>query len=197
MRVLWFNWRDIRNPLAGGAEVFTHEVARRLVRRGHEVTLFSSYFPGCVREEVVDGVRVVRSGGRFTVYLRAKEYYRKHFSGDGYDVVVDEVNTRPFFTPKFVNNDERIVALIHQLAREFWFYEMPFPISLIGYYVLEKRWLKNYTSTPTVTVSDSTKKDLEDLGFKKVFVVHNRLNVDPVDAFIQGSKIAEAIMEVR
>ncbi len=39
LRVLWLNWRDIRNPDAGGAEVFTREVAKRLVERGWGVTL--------------------------------------------------------------------------------------------------------------------------------------------------------------
>jgi hypothetical protein len=33
VRVLWLNWRDIRNPEARGAEVLTHDVMRRLVKR--------------------------------------------------------------------------------------------------------------------------------------------------------------------
>ena len=37
MRILIFNWKDIRNPEAGGAEVFTHEVAKRWVASGDEV----------------------------------------------------------------------------------------------------------------------------------------------------------------
>jgi len=78
-RILWFNWRCWVNPEMGGAEVFTREVARRLVRAGHEVTLFTSEFPGCRREEVLDGVRVVRAGGRYTVYLRAWRYYLGRF----------------------------------------------------------------------------------------------------------------------
>jgi len=164
----------------GGAEVFTYEVAKRWVRAGHGVTLFTSGFPNCEREEVLDGVRVVRAGGRYSVYWKAKEYYEKHFSKEGYDVVVDEINTRPFLTPKFVNNGEKIVALIHQLAREYWFYETPFPISYIGYYLLEKRWLKNYVDIPTVTVSESTRQDLLDLGFKEVFVVPEGLNFKPL-----------------
>ncbi|MGQ9513825.1 MAG: glycosyltransferase family 4 protein, partial [Thermoproteota archaeon] len=113
----------------GGAEVFTREVCKRWVEWGHEVTLFTSEFDGCRREEVVDGVRVVRAGGRYSVYWKAKRYYKKYFSKDGYDIVIDEINTRPFLTPKFVNNGEKIVSLIHQLAREYWFYETPFPIS--------------------------------------------------------------------
>ena len=164
----------------GGAEVFTHEVAKRWVKRGHEVTLFTSEFRGCRREEVLDGVRVVRDGGRFGVYLKAKQHYRKYFSREGYDVVVDEINTRPFFAPKFVKGGEKVVALIHQLAREYWFYETPFPLSYIGYYFLENRWLRNYADVLTVTVSESTKQDLSNLGFKRVFVVSEGLNFKPL-----------------
>jgi len=39
MRILVLNWRDVRSPRAGGAEVVTHEVAKRLVAAGHEVTI--------------------------------------------------------------------------------------------------------------------------------------------------------------
>jgi len=164
----------------GGAEVFTREVTKRWVKDGHEVTLFASEFPGCKREEFLDGVKVVRVGGKYSVYWKAKKYYKKCFSKEGYDVVIDEVNTRPFLTPKFVNNGEKIVALIHQLAREYWFYEMPFLISYIGYHFLEDRWLRNYVDVPTVTVSESTRQDLLDLGFKKVFVVPEGLNFTPL-----------------
>ena len=92
------------SPEMGGAEVFTREVAKRLSKVGHEVTLFTSEFKGCKREEVVDGVRIVRAGGRYSVYWKAENHYRKCFSRESYDVVVDEINTRPFLTPKFVNN---------------------------------------------------------------------------------------------
>ncbi len=164
----------------GGAEVFTHEVAKRWVKAGHEVTLFTSEFPGCRRKEVLDGIRIVRAGGRFGVYWNAKRLYRRFFSKKGHDVVIDEINTRPFFAPKFVKNGEKVVALIHQLAREYWFYETPFPVSYIGYHFLEDRWLRNYVDVPTVTVSESTKRDLLDLGFKKVFVVPEGLDFKPL-----------------
>jgi len=59
----------------GGAEVFTREVARRWVGWGHEVTLFASEFAGCRREEVLDGVRVVRADEKYSVHLRAKRHY--------------------------------------------------------------------------------------------------------------------------
>ena len=71
MNILIYNWRDIRNPAAGGAEVFTHEIARRWVERGNEVTMFTSAFAGCRKEEVVDGVRIIRDGGKYSVYWKA------------------------------------------------------------------------------------------------------------------------------
>jgi len=164
----------------GGAEVFTHEVAKRWVQGGHEVTLFTSEFPGCRREEVLDGVRVVRRGGRLAVYWWAKRAYRHRFSKEGYDVVVDEINTRPFFMPGVVKDRAKTVALIHQLAREYWFYEMPFPISYLGYHVFEDMWLRQYVDVPTVTVSESTKQDLLSLGFRNVFVVPEGLSFTPL-----------------
>ncbi|AIY89548.1 glycosyltransferase family 4 protein [Geoglobus acetivorans] len=185
MDMLWFNWRDIGNPEAGGAEVYTHEIAKRLVGKGYSVTLFTSKFEGCRKEEVIDGVRVVRGGGKYAVYRKAKEFYKKN--GSKFDVIIDEINTRPFLTPRFVDG-HKIIALIHQLAREFWFYETPFPVNLIGYYILEKRWLKSYSDIPTITVSNSTKGDLESLGFKRVFIVHNGLNVEPVDRVPEKSE---------
>jgi glycosyltransferase involved in cell wall biosynthesis len=164
----------------GGAEVFTREIAKRMVEKGHEVTLFTSQFPNCKKEEVLDGVKIVRAGGRYSVYWNAKKFYRKYFSRERYDVIIDEINTRPFFTPKFVTNGEKVVGLIHQLAREYWFYETPFPLSYIGYHFLEDRWLRSYVDVPTVTVSESTRQDLLELGFRKVFVIPEGLNFTPL-----------------
>jgi len=163
----------------GGAEVFTREVATRWVRRGHEVTLFTSEFKGCRHEEALDGVRIVRAGGKFSAYWKAKKYYKKRFAREHFDVIIDEINTRPFFAPNFVSHGEKVVALIHQLAREYWFYEVPFPISFIGYHFLEDRWLTKYVDVPTVTVSESTKRDLLDLGFRNVFIVSEGLGFKP------------------
>ncbi len=184
MKILIYNWRDIKNPDAGGAEVFTHEIAKRWVERGKEVTLFTSAFAGCARGEVVDGVRIIRDGGKYSVYWKAEEYYKKYFKKN-FDVVIDEINTRPFLIPEYVNNGEKMVALIHQLAREFWFYETRFPINYFGYYFFEKRWLKNYLDIPTITVSESTRKDLVALGFKKVSIVSEGINFKPLESISQ------------
>jgi glycosyltransferase involved in cell wall biosynthesis len=165
----------------GGAEVFTHEILKRWAEAGNEVTLFTSKFKDCKEEESSDGVRILRQGGKYFVYRKARQFYNKYQSREGYDIVIDEINTRPFFTPNFVKDQAKIIVLIHQLAREYWFYETPFPINYLGYHFLEKRWLKNYRNIPTVTVSESTKTDLVHLGFQKVFVVSEGLNFKPLE----------------
>lgn len=187
MNILIYNWRDIKNPAAGGAEVVTHEISKRLVLKGHKITLFTSAFAGCKENETIDGVNIIRSGGRYTVYLKAPQFYRKH-AGE-YDVVVDEINTRPFMTPNFVNNGTPVIALIHQLAREFWFYETPFPINWIGNHILEDRWLRNYIDIPTITVSQSTKNDLISLGFIDITIIPEGINFKPLIDIREKEKV--------
>lgn len=178
MRILFFNWRDIKNPDSGGAEAYIHEIARRLVLKGYKVNLFTKSFSGCKEQETVDGVEVTRQGNKYTVYLRARRYYQRNFKR--FDVVIDSINTVPFMTPGFIKKDKRIFTIIYQLAREFWFHETPFPISWLGYHWLENRWLKNYINIPTVTISNSSKDDLLNLGFRDVRIVPIGLNVKPL-----------------
>jgi len=158
MRILIYNWKDLAHPAAGGAEVFTEEVARVLVRRGHEVTLFAAAIEGRPERELVDGVEVIRRGSRTGVYRAARRFWSEQGAA-AYDIVVDEINTRPFLTPRWLRGTP-VVALIHQLAREIWSYETPFPLSMLGRYVLEPRWLRSYRSTPALTVSQSSAESL-------------------------------------
>lgn len=170
MRVLIYNWKDLAHPAAGGAEVFTEEVARVLVRRGHDVTLFAAAVEGRPERELVEGVQVVRRGGRTGVYRAARRFWSEQRAG-AYDVVVDEINTRPFLTPRWLRGTP-VVALIHQLAREIWSYEMPFPVSALGRYVLEPLWLRSYRSVPALTVSQSSAQSLARYhGWRDVTVV--------------------------
>ena len=75
MKILIFNWRDIKNPWAGGAELNYHEQAKIWIKLGHEVTLFCGSFQGAKSFEVIDGINVYRKGSRFTVYIWAVIYY--------------------------------------------------------------------------------------------------------------------------
>ena len=181
MKILMFNWRDIKNPAAGGAEVLTHEIAKRLVLHGHEFTLFASGFPNCKKQETIDGVRIIRDGGQFSVYWKAFMHYKKYFQGR-FDVVIDQINTVPFFSNFFVK--EKKLVLIHKLCREIWFFEKPFPISIIGY-LLEPLWLWFYRNIPAITVSESTKRDLQKYGFRNISIIPEGIDFKPVEKPLQ------------
>ena len=120
MKILWLSWRDIKNPDGGGAEKVAIEVASRFVKDGIKVTLFTSKFPGAKYKEDIKGVKVIRRGGLITCRLFAFIYYvgRK----DEFDLIIDEINTLPFFTPLYAR--KKALTLIHQLAREYWFLEV-------------------------------------------------------------------------
>ncbi len=169
LRILFLNWRDITNPEAGGAEVFTHEVAKRWVELGHEVSLLTSRFPGCSKDEMLDGVRVQRLGqlrsGSFHVLVQ-RELARL----SGFDLVIDEVNTIPFLTPLWRRRLPPVVTLIHQLAVDVWDSEVSKPLAAIGRRV-EPRLLGLYKEVPVVTISESTRDDLCRLGLRDVRVI--------------------------
>jgi glycosyltransferase involved in cell wall biosynthesis len=161
VRILILNWRCPRNPKAGGAELVTHEIARRLVSLGDSVEWFSSSYPGALKSENIDGVHVVRGGRQWTVHWRAFWRYRRRLVGH-FDVVIDEVNTIPFLTPLWAGIPR--FMFIHQLAREVWWYESRFPLSAFGY-LSEPLYLLAYRRMPVLTVSASTASDLRRLRF--------------------------------
>lgn len=186
MKILWFTWKDRKNPLAGGAEVVNEELAKRLVADGHEVIFLVAGFQGGSKEEIIDGYRVVRLGNRYTVYWEVFRYYRNNLVGWA-DLVVDEMNTMPFFVKFYVK--ERRVMFIHQLCREIWFYQMVFPLSLIGY-LIEPIYLWLLNSEKVITVSESTKKDLMRYGFKEgnISIISEGIDIEPISDLKGGGK---------
>jgi glycosyltransferase involved in cell wall biosynthesis len=96
------------------------------------------------------------------VHWRAFRRYRGKLDRQ-FDIVIDEVNTIPFFTPIWSNVP--VVMFIHQLAREVWWYESIFPLNALGFLV-EPLYLRPYAWVPVLTVSVSTEVDLRRLGFK-------------------------------
>jgi glycosyltransferase involved in cell wall biosynthesis len=161
LRILILSWRDPQNPKAGGAELFTHEVARRMVAGGDTVEWFTAMFPGAAREIDLDGVHIVRGGRQWTVHMAAMLHYRGRLRAS-FDAVIDEVNTIPFFTPVWA--DIPRLLLIFQLAREVWWHESTFPLNAIGY-AAEPFYLRAYRRTAALTISTSTETDLRRLGF--------------------------------
>lgn len=167
MRILLLNWRDLRNPAGGGAEVWAHQVAEGLVARGHSVTFFASAVAGAPQSETMNGVQIVRGGGRFGVYYSARKFFKEH--RNEFDVVLEEINTRPFFAHTWGSTP--VVPMIHQVAKDVWRYEALFPLNLVGRYLLEPRWLRKFSSRRVMTLSPSSAESLREYGITNSVVV--------------------------
>jgi len=191
MKILILNWRDIKNPRAGGAEVLTHELAKGWVAAGHEVTFFSSFFKGAKKRENVDGVSIIRAGNAISVYWQAYCYYKKEFKGK-FDLIIDEINTIPFFSNVYAK--EKVVCHINQLAKEVWFYESVFPVSLFGY-LMEPLILRSYRNQPVITISESTKEDLLKSGFRenKIFIIPMGIEFKPLNSLPEKEELPTLI----
>jgi len=178
-KILFLSWRDIKAPKKGGAEIFTHEMIKRLDKNKFEIVHFSSSFSGGSPEEVIDGIKYIRSGNNISVIAKAKKYYYEH--KDSIDYVVDQCNTHRFFTKFWVEKNKRIF-FIHQLTREIWNMNTSFPVNIIGK-ITETPFLKLSKNDPTITVSDSTKNDLINIGFspKKITVLPEGIDFIPWD----------------
>jgi len=174
MRILIFNWQDLTHPLSGGAEVHLHSIFSRIARRGHEVTLFCSSYPGAQREQVVDGIRIIRRGGRQFFNLRVPLAYLLRFRREHYDVVIDDLNKIPFFTPLYVR--EPLVGIVHHLFGRSIFAEVN-PLAGAYVYLMERCALFFYRlyRVPFFVVSPSTHVEMRDRGFRPedLHIVYN------------------------
>jgi len=47
-------------PIGGGGGQAAHDICRKLVSRGHEVHVLTAHFKGLLRQEIQDGIKVVR-----------------------------------------------------------------------------------------------------------------------------------------
>jgi glycosyltransferase involved in cell wall biosynthesis len=171
-RILILNERDLRNPLAGGAEVHLFETFGRLARKGHEVTVLVASFPGSQREEIIDGLRVIRLANRYLYYFLAPFVARRLAVQEGYDVVVDVLCKLPFLSPWFVPRP--CVAVVHHLFGTTAFQQVPPPIALVTW-LSEKLIPRAYRECWSVAVSPSTRDDLIDRGVpgSRILVVPN------------------------
>jgi len=181
MRILVFSWRDTKHPLAGGAEQVMHEHMKGWITAGHEVVFFSSRFPGSVKEEGVDGVRVIRGGYQY-LGVQAAGFWFYMRNRKQFDLVIDQFHGIPFFTPLFVRKLR--LAVVQEVARKVWLLNpLPKPVNwlvgLIGY-IGEPIVFRLYRKEKFMVGSVSAKSDLVKYGIPEdaVQVVPHGVNVE-------------------
>lgn len=167
MKLLVVNWKDPQDPTAGGAEEYARRIAEVWARDGHDVDLFVPRGRGHAADEVIAGVHYIRRGSRPTIFAEARRHVRRR--GSEYDHIVELISTRPFFLHELAGR--RAVGLYLQMADDVWAMEFPPPISWIGRYVLEPRWLQRLRGARLVSISPSTSAGLERSGLSAEAIV--------------------------
>ncbi len=172
MRILVLNWQDRQNPQAGGAELHLHQIFGRLAARGHEVDLLCSAWNGSVKRTQLDGIDVHRVGSRHTYPFLAYPYFHRHLASRQYDVVIEDLNKAPLYTPLW--GLHRLVALVHHLFGATAFRETAAPLAA-ALWLGERPIGRLYRDTPFEAVSDSTADDLVARGVprERIRVIHN------------------------
>lgn len=157
MKILTVNWRDIDNPYAGGAEVHLHEIQRRLVTRGHQVTQLATSFEGGAAEAEIDGVRVLRKGNEYTANFVLRGLAQRVLASGDFDVVVEDINKIPFFLPTVSRRP--VLAVIPHLFGSTVFRETN---PLFALYVWFWEWWIPviYKGSRFMVISPSTRDDL-------------------------------------
>jgi glycosyltransferase involved in cell wall biosynthesis len=181
--ILFLNWRDIRHPEGGGSEVFLERVAAELAARGYRVTVFcQAHGQAPAAETTPDGVRVLRRGGRHTVYLYAALAYLTGVLGLGPlarrrlgrpDLIVDVCNGLPFLSRVYARRP--VIALVHHVHREQWPVVFGPRVARFGWWVESRLAVRVYRRCRYVAVSESTRGELAGLGVdpRRIVVVHN------------------------
>lgn len=173
MNILVFSWRDPKHPMSGGAEQVMHEHMKGWTEAGHSVTLFCSYYKGGKRNEVLDGINIIRYGYQLLGVQILAFFWYLFGSHKKFDLVVDQFHGIPFFTPLYVRRKK--LAIIQEVARDVWLLNhLPKPFNwIVGYLGFwgEKYIFKFfYQKVLFMTGSESANREVIEMGIKKEMI---------------------------
>jgi len=172
VRILVLNWQDYTNPQAGGAELHLQEIFSRIAARGHTVDLLCSSWPNALQRENLGGIDVHRVGTRHGFPFLARGYYTQNLARNNYDVVIEDLNKVPLYTPLW--GVRKLVTLVHHLFGTTVFREAPVPLAT-AVWLAEQPLGLLYRRVPFEAVSISTADDLVARGIPRgsIRVIYN------------------------
>jgi glycosyltransferase involved in cell wall biosynthesis len=175
VNLLAFNWRDPTHPEAGGAELHLFEILSRAVRDGDRVTWLAEAYPGSEPEGDLHGIRIHRRGSWYNAHLALADFYRTRLRGERFDLVVEDINKVPFFTPCYVRAP--VLAVVPHLFGATVFREASI---VVGTLVWAHEILIPlvYRNVSFLAISDSTRDDLVRRGIHRDRVSVVRCGLD-------------------
>ena len=172
MNILIFNWRDIKHPRAGGAEVHLHGIFEPIAKEGGKVFVVSSGFTGGAAKENINGIEIIRVGNEATYPFKVWKNLKKYESEFSPDIIYEDFNKLPLFTPLLTKRPKLIQ--MHHLWLTSIFREAAFPVAC-AVWLGEQTLRFFYRKEQFAVVSDSSKNELKRYGIKdgKIKIIHN------------------------
>jgi glycosyltransferase involved in cell wall biosynthesis len=161
MKILVINWRCIKNPLAGGAEIYFQEIFKRIVKMGHSVTQLVVQFDNAPESEMIDGISIIRIGTKNTFNFAVYRELPHLLEQDNYDIIIDDLNKIPFYSPWLTKKP--VLALMMHLFRKSIFSEVSIPFASYVY-LTESLIPWCYKKNNFAALSESSKQDLIKMG---------------------------------
>jgi glycosyltransferase involved in cell wall biosynthesis len=141
------------------------------VADGHAVTWLASGFPGGAGETSIGGIRVVRRGSWWNFNAVVPGMLRGEFARPAPDLVIEDVNKVPCFTPLFTKAP--VSVIVPHLFGTTAFLEVSWPQA--AYVTVLESWIPAvYRGRPFVAISESTRDDLVARGVARdrIAVIH-------------------------
>lgn len=174
LKIVMLNWRDPENPSAGGAERVTLGYLSDLSKAGHEVIWLTHSFPGSKNCAEIGGVKIFRFGHLIQARIQAYLWVRNNMP---VDLLIDQHHGIPWFTNLWAPCAS--ISYIHEVLGPIWKSFYSFPIANLG--ILQERitlWF--YRNQRFWTGCLSTKKQLEQIGVRKVDVIPYGVDLKPL-----------------
>ena len=156
-RIAVLSWRDLDDAEAGGSELHAHEVASRWAAAGLEVVARTSSVAGRAVLAERGGYKAVRRSGRYGVFATGPSDIAKGRLGP-LDGLVEIWNGMPFFSPVWSRLSK--VVFLHHVHGEMWPMTLPSPLAEAGRYLEARLAPPLYRSTPVVTLSESSRREI-------------------------------------
>jgi glycosyltransferase involved in cell wall biosynthesis len=161
MNILLLNWRDPKNPKAGGAEKLNMYILKPFLEKGDSVTWYAKAMKGLPERETYEGIHIVRFGNPLTHLLGFPFFYWLGKFGK-VDFLIDSIHGTGYLS-SIIAPRTRKKILICEVAQNIWDEMYPFPVNVVGK-LWENVMFWFYRHDRFWTISESTKKDLVHFG---------------------------------
>ena len=157
MRILVINHRDVKNPCAGGLEEVVQQTSKRWVAWGHAVDLLCAGYKGAPREEMIEGVHVLRGPNEY-IFNWWAPLAALGRNPRQYDVILEYISKVPCFVPVWIRSVPTAVMIPHLFGKTA-FAELPWPMAAYSY-ALEQPIPRVYRKCQFWALSKTTAEDM-------------------------------------